>query len=181
MNSVLYIAEGEIEEFFIDYLKEKSFILPGRFEKFNLMQNILKDTDRILTNKVDKIFCILDTDNTGTIFLERLHKNVKKLGEISKRKIYLLVQKEKFEDELKFILDTNDLAVFFKLKNHSLADIKRHLAGNVNYDKCISKENLKIYCSRYQAFQNLLATNKFPTSKIEFVSITACMRTNQKE
>lgn len=181
MSSVLYIAEGEIEENFIKYLKEKSLILPGRFEKFNLMQNTLKDTNRILTNKVDKIFCILDTDNTDTIFLERLQKNVKKLGEISKRKIYLLVQKEKFEDELKFILNTNDLAVFFNLKNHSLADIKRHLARNINYDKCISKENLRLYCSHYQAFQNLLMANKFPISRIEFVSGSACMRTKQKE
>ena len=71
MNNVLYIVEGETEEYFLEYLKKESLIVPGRFAKFNLMQDVLKATDIILTNRVGKVFCILDTDCVDMNFLEK--------------------------------------------------------------------------------------------------------------
>lgn len=176
MNKVLYLAEGEIEKYFLEYLKKESLIVPGKFSKFNLMQDVLKATDRILTNRVDKVFCILDTDCVDIIFLENLRKNFKSLGEISKSKIRLLIQKENFEGELKFIFETNDLGKFFGLKNRTDADVKRHLAGEVNYSKYITKEKLRRYCSRYTFFQDFIREKNFKLAKSEFVSIEACMK-----
>lgn len=176
MNKVLYLAEGETEKYFLESLKEESLILPGKIFKFNLMQNVLKATDRILTNRVDKVFCILDTDCVDIIFLENLRKNIKSLGEISKSKIRLLIQKENFEGELKFIFETNDLGKFFGLKNRTDADVKRHLAGEVNYSKYITKEKLRRYCSRYTLFQDFIREKNLKLAKSEFVSIEACMK-----
>ena len=79
MNKVLYIAEGEIEERFVKYLTSNDIIMPGRFDKFNLMQNKLKDTNRILTRIFDQIYAIIDTDCMETENLDKLIHNIDKL------------------------------------------------------------------------------------------------------
>ena len=48
MDKVLYIGEGEIEERFFDFLNQNDFIQPGRFRKFNLMQEKLSGVSDIL-------------------------------------------------------------------------------------------------------------------------------------
>jgi len=167
MNKLLYIAEGEIEKRFIRFLIDKNFIRPGKFAKFNLLQDVLKDTSSILTNKVDKIFCILDMDIATKDFLNNLVKNISKLKTISKSKICLLIQNKNFEDELRYILQCSDLGKYFGLKYNTVSDVKRFLADKVNYDKHISAEILKGYCNRSQNFQQELLSNNIKLTKSE--------------
>ena len=99
MSKILYIAEGEIEKRFIDFLKHEEFIVAGRFAKFNLMQDKLKESNDILTRKMDKIFCILDTD---VVNISNLLFNLKKLADICPKNIFTLIQNRNFEDETNY-------------------------------------------------------------------------------
>lgn len=102
MTKILYIAEGEIEERFITFLVQNNFIQCGRFLKFNLLQNRLKDSSNILRSKKDRIYCILDTDVVSPDNISNLIFNSKKIMTICKNNVFFLIQKRNFEDELKF-------------------------------------------------------------------------------
>lgn len=171
MAKVLYIAEGEIEGRFINFLKQADLIQTGRFKKFNLMQNQLKDSSNILTQKFDDIYCILDTDLAAPDNIDNLVFNLKKLAGLHPKSVFCLVQNKNFEDELKFLLDCGDLGKFFKLPHNTTKDLKTYLAQSVNYEKFISKENLIRYCSR---FENFAEKVKF-ASQIRIVSVEKCM------
>lgn len=145
MGVIFYIAEGEIEERFFDFLKHGGFIRPGRFKKFNLTQNDLKDNSNILTTKVKQIFCILDTD---CVDMEKLFNNISKLEKICGNNVQMLIQNKNFEGELRYMLDCNDLFNFFKLPHHTTKDLKKYLAQDVDYSKFLSKDNLLRYCCR---------------------------------
>jgi hypothetical protein len=140
MPKILYIAEGEIEERFIKFLVQNDFIQCGVFLKFNLMQNRLKDSSNILRSKKDKICCVLDTDLVQPANISNLIFNLKKLNVICKNNTFVLVQNKNFEDELKFLLNCNDLTKFFKLPYNTVKDLKEYLAQTVNYKKIISKK-----------------------------------------
>ena len=161
----MYIAEGEIEESFSSFLKTQSFISFGRFFKFNLLQDVLKKQSTLLAAKVDKIFCILDTDCLSDKFLKNLIENINLLKSISRNKIGLLIQNQNFEDELKYVLCQSDLGKFFNLKNKTNADVKRYLSNKVDYRQYISCENLIRYCSRPQVFNQELEKRKFKLIK----------------
>ena len=148
-DKVLYIAEGEIEERFIKFLKQNNFIRAGRFKKFNLMQERLEDSCHILAKKVDKIYCVLDADIILPNTVSNLIFNLKKLRTVCKSEnIICLIQQQNFEDELKFVLQCSDLGRFFGLPHSTVKDVKNFLAQKVDYAKHISKINLPRYCSR---------------------------------
>ena len=173
MSTVFYIVEGEIEKRFIQALQQMSWIQIGRVLKFNLMQEILKDTNNILTRKIHKIYCIIDTDCAETSNIEKLCFNLKKLRSICQNNIFCLVQNKSFEDELKYLLDCNDLAKVFKLKYNSLKDIKTYLSQTVKYEGYITKENLVRYCSRSEDFTLLL--NHQNKSQIKIITFEKCL------
>ena len=170
MNKILYIAEGEIEERFINFLKQNALIKSGQFKKFNLMQEKLKDNNSILMKKVATVYCILDTDITTPENISTLIFNLKKLAEVCLRRVFCLIQNKNFEDELKFILNCHDLGAFFKLPHNTTKDIKTYLAQTVNYRRHISRTNLTRYCSRSENFQTTIQN-----SKITIVPIEKCM------
>lgn len=170
MNEILYIAEGEIEERFINFLTRNSLIRLGRFKKFNLMQEKLKNSSNILTKKVSAVYCILDTDVVKPENITTLDFNLKKLAEICPKCVFCLVQNKNFEDELKFILDCRDLGIFFKLPHNTTSNLKTYLAQKVNYSKYVSRENLIRYCSRVEDF-----TAEVQYFKVRIVSIEKCM------
>ena len=132
MNKVLYIAEGEIEERFVKYLTSNDIIMSGRFYKFNLMQEKMKDTNSILTRTVDQICGIIDIDCMEIKNLDKLMHNIDKLKYICPE-IYILVQNKNFEGELRYILNRKDLCEYFRLKNKTTKDLKVFLAQSVNY------------------------------------------------
>lgn len=175
MTKILYIDEGEIEERFITFLVQNNFIQCGRFLKFNLLQNRLKDSSNILRSKKDRTYCILDTDVVSPDNISNLIFNSKKIMTICKNNVFFLIQKRNFEDELKFLLDCNDLGNFFKLPHNTTKDLKTYLAQTVNYQKIISKENLIRYCSRHSFFQKLLATQGQIFQKINIIPIDSCL------
>ena len=82
MDKVLYIGEGEIEERFFDFLKGNDFIRPGRFRKFNLMQEKLSGASDILKKIMDKVYCVLDTDCIEATNFDTLIQNIKLLKRI---------------------------------------------------------------------------------------------------
>lgn len=171
MAKILYIAEGEIEERFINFLKQADLIQTGRFKKFNLMQNQLKDSSNILAQNVDAVYCILDTDLVAQDNLDNLVFNLKKLAGICPKSVFCLVQNQNFEDELKFLLDCGDLGKFFKLPYNTTKDLKTYLAQSINYEKFISKKNLIRYCNRFESFaEKVQAVNQ-----IRIVSVEKCM------
>lgn len=170
MSKILYIAEGEIEERFINFLKQNALIKSGRFKKFNLMQEKLKNNNSILTKKVTTVYCILDTDITTPENISTLIFNLNKLAEVCLRHVFCLVQNKNFEDELKFILNCHDLGAFFKLPHNTTKDIKTYLAQAVNYSRHISRTNLNRYCSRSENFKTTIQNSKIP-----IVSIEKCM------
>lgn len=175
MAKILYIAEGEIEERFITFLVQNDFIQCGRFLKFNLMQNRLKDSNNILRSKKDKIYCFLDADLVSPDNISNLIFNSKKIMTICKNNVFFLIQNKNFEDELKFLLDCNDLGNFFKLPHNTTKDLKTYLAQTVNYKKIISKKNLIRYCSRYNFFKELLTAQGQNSPKINIIPISNCM------
>ena len=170
MNSTLYIAEGEIEGRFINFLIQTALVRPGRFKKFNLMQEKLKDSNIILMKKVSAVYCILDTDVASSENIAVLVFNLGKLAEICRKRVFCLIQNKNFEDELKFILNCRDLGAFFKLSHNTTKDLKTYLAQTVNYSKRISRENLIRYGSRAENFKTVVQD-----SKIIIVSIEKCM------
>lgn len=175
MNKVLYIAEGEIEERFITFLTQNDFIQTGRFKKFNLMQDELKDQDSLLTKKIDKAFCILDTDVVSKENISNLISNLKKLKKICSSDIWTLIQYRNFEDEIKFILNCNNLAKFLNIPYNTTKDIKTFLAQSIHYEKYITKENILRYCTRPDSFKEELKIYNQSTSKIRITSIEKCM------
>lgn len=174
MSKVLYIAEGEIEERFIKFLTQNNFIQMGRFKKFNLTQNRLKDSDSPLTTKIDKAICILDTDVISATIFSNLIFNLKKLKEICSNCVIILIQYKNFEDELRFVLNNDNLTKLFHLPN-TTKDLKKFLAQSVNYEKYIVKENLCRYCTRPDSFKEELKKYGKNFSKIHIESIEKCM------
>lgn len=174
MLKILYIAEGEIEERFITFLTQNDFIQSGRFKKFNLMQDRLKNNDSLLMKKVDKIYCILDTDVINSDNISNLIFNLGKLKDICSSSVLNLIQYKNFEGELRFILNCNDLSDLFKLPYKSTKDLKTFLAQKIVYRNYINKENLLRYCTRSDNFKQELKkyNQKFP---INIVSIEKCV------
>ena len=82
MTRILYIAEGEIEERFFDFLKVSDFICSGRFRKFNLMQEKLSGASDILKKIMGKVYCVLDTDCIEATNFDTLIQNIKLLKRI---------------------------------------------------------------------------------------------------
>ena len=160
MSRILYIAEGEIEERFFDFLKVSDFICSGRFRKFNLMQERLSGASDILKKIMDKVYCVLDTDCIEKTNLDTLIQNVKLLKRICPRNIFLLIQNKNFEDELSYVLECKNLCERFKLKHSTQSDLKRHLAQSVSYVGIISRENLVRYCRRPEEFKAELKNQK---------------------
>lgn len=175
MLKILYIAEGEIEERFINFLSQNNFIQSGRCLKFNLMQNYLKDNSNILRLRKDKIYCILDTDVLLADNITKLICNLKKLRNACGNNVCLLIQNKNFEDELKFILNCSNLGKFFHLPYNTTKDLKEYLAQDVDYQKIISKENLSRYCNRYEFFQEVLKNQGQLSTRVKIISIKNCM------
>ena len=175
MSRILYVAEGEIEERFINFLKQHEFIPAGRFAKFNLMQDRLKDTSGILTKKVSKIYCILDTDIVNEENISNLIFNVKKLTEICPHDIFNLVQNKNFEDELRYILDYHDLGKLFNLPHNTTKDLKKYLAQTIKYENYISDKNLIKYCSRSECFKEALKGIQQSIYKLKIISAREIM------
>ena len=174
MNKVLYIAEGETEERFVKYLTSNDIIMAGRFAKFNLMQDKMKNTNNILTRTFEKVCGIIDTDCMEIENLDKLIHNVDKLKYICP-KIYILVQNKNFEGELRYILNHKNLNEYFGLKNKTSRDLKVFLAQSVNYKNHISSDNIKIYCCRFESFIDKLKECKKAISEKIVVSVEICL------
>ena len=174
-KKVLYIAEGEIEEKFIKYLINYNFIQIGQFKKFNLMQEKLKNTSNILTKKCDKIFAIVDTDCLEEENINKLIFNLKQLKLICPMRLYLLIQNKNFEDELKYILNCNNLCEYFGLKHKTIKDLKVFLTQSVNYRSHISKDNIVKYCCRFESFKDKLKECGKSISEKMILTIEICL------
>ena len=175
MSKILYIAEGEIEERFIRFLAQNDFIQAGRFRKFNLMQNRLKMTNAILSTKFDRIYCIIDTDVLTSGNISNLIFNLKQLKSICPREIFLLIQCENFEEELKFLFNCTDLGKFFNLKYQSVKDLKIYLTQKIDYKNHITKSNLIRYCTRPEKFVEALSKFNRDKLKLQIVSVEKCI------
>lgn len=160
MSRILYIADGEIEERFFDFLKVNDFICSGRFRKFNLMREKLSGASDILKKIMDKVYCVLDTDCIEKVNFDTLVYNIGLLKRICPRNILLLIQNKNFEDELSYVLECKNLCERFKLKHSTQSDLKRHLAQSVSYVGIISRENLVLYCRRPEEFKDELKNQK---------------------
>ena len=178
MTKVLYIGEGEIEERFFDFLNQNDFIQPGRFRKFNSMQKILSGASELLKSKMDKVYCVLDTDCIEAINFDTLIQNIKLLKRICPRNIFLLIQNKNFEDELSYVLECKNLCERFKLKHGTQSDLKRHLASkSIKYDRIISRENLVRYCRRPEEFKDELKNQKQKLNDKKIVLFeSSCMK-----
>lgn len=177
MDKILYIAEGEIEQRFFDFLKRNDFIQPGRFKQFNLMQNELSDSHDILKSNMGKIYCVLDTDCADEINFHTLEHNVKMLRRICPKNVFLLIQHKNFENELSYVLECKNLCRRFNLKYNTEKDLKRYLAQSVIYSGVISKENLTRYCRRPEEFKaKLQSRNCHLVEKKVVLFQSSCMK-----
>lgn len=162
MKKCMYIVEGEIEERFLQQLKQLGLVVPGKVFTFNLMQKQLKHTSNILAFKnYSAIYCVIDTDVVDKGNIENLVQNIKLLKTIGKPRI--LVQNKNFEDELMRILELPNIAALGKLlcaKQNDVRWVKRFLSQNIDYSKHINRDNIVRYCSRYYSFQELLNNKK---------------------
>ena len=177
MAKVLYIGEGEIEERFFDFLNQNDFIQPGRFRKFNLMQKILSSASELLKKKMDKVYCVLDTDCIEAINFDTLIQNINLLKRICPVNIFLLIQNKNFEDELLYVLVCKNLCDKLNLKHSTQKDLKKHLAQSVSYSRIISKENLVRYCRRPEDFKTELKNqNKNSLERKIVLFESSCMK-----
>lgn len=162
MKKCMYIVEGEIEERFLQQLKQLGLVVPGKVFTFNLMQKQLKHTSNILAFKnYSAIYCVIDTDVVDKGNIENLVQNIKLLKTIGKPRI--LVQNKNFEDELMRILELPSIAALGKLlgsKQNDVRWVKRSLSQNIDYSKHINRDNIVKYCSRYHSFQKFLNNKK---------------------
>lgn len=170
MNKFLYIVEGEIEDRFLNQVKEDDYIIAGRVRKFNLMQKKLSAKNSILNTKYDEIFCIIDTDRVDTPNLQVLRDNLKQLQKIGK--IVLLIQHQNFEDELLYMVNSRNiktLCTMFNLSHGTVKDLKEFLNQKIRYQKYISKEMMRRYCARPEVFKrHLEETRSTINTKIIF-------------
>lgn len=177
MTRILYIAEGEIEERFFDFLKVSDFICSGRFKKFNLMQEKLSGASDIWKKIMDKVYCVLDTDCIEKVNFETLVYNIGLLKRICPRNIFLLIQNKNFENELSYVLECKNLCERFKLKHSTQSDLKRHLAQSVSYSRIVSKENLVRYCRRPEEFKAELKNRHHKSLERKIVLFeSSCMK-----
>lgn len=177
MTRILYIAEGEIEERFFDFLKVSDFICSGRFRKFNLMQEKLSGASDILKKLMDRVYCVLDTDCIEATNFDTLIQNIKLLKRICPVNIFLLIQNKNFEDELSYVLECKNLCERFKLKHSTQSDLKRHLAQSVSYSRIISKNNLERYCRRPKEFKDELKNRHHKSLERKIVLFeSSCMK-----
>ena len=160
MTKILYIGEGKIEERFFDFLRQNDFIQPGRFRKFNLMQEKLPNAGELLKNKMGKVYCVLDTDCVETANFDTLIQNINLLKRICPKNVFLLIQNKNFEDELLYLLGCKNLCDKFNWKYITQKDLKRHLAQSVSYTGFISRKNLVRYCRRPEEFKAELKKQK---------------------
>mgnify|MGYP006916080269 CR=1 FL=1 len=174
MTKTLYIVEGEIEERFFSFLIQNDYIAPGRINVFNLMQNELHYTNAIFTKRIGKIFAFLDTDRTGVNNLKVLENNVSMLKTVCPKHLFLLIQNQNFEDELRYMLSCKSLQALCNtlgIRHCTKKDMKTFLSQSVHYDQLISRKHLQRYCTRQECFLDLL-----PNSLRKLcVSITPCL------
>lgn len=153
MGRIIYIVEGEIEERFLKQKIRFNDIIAGKVYVFNLMQKLISDSSCIMTRKCDKVFCILDTDVVEKKNMEYLQKNCKKLKELSNN-IFLMAQTKNFEDELRFMLNTKDIASTLGIKYANVRTIKLFLAQTVEYSRV--ELDLNKYCQRAIDFEETI-------------------------
>ena len=154
MDTCLYVAEGEIEKRFLTELKQLECIIPGKFCKFNLMQKRVKNSDNIMAKHYSRIICIIDTDCAETVQLDNLKYNLNALTSICE-KLDVMVQNKNFEDELKRLMNTNNLLTAFNQKFEGIKDLKKFLSQKINYNNYLGVDRLFLYCQKYQGFEQL--------------------------
>lgn len=168
MDICLYVAEGEIEKRFLTELKQLGYIVPGRFCKFNLMQNRVKDSDSIMSRRYSRIICIIDTDCAENIQLDNLKFNLNKFSSICGR-IEVLVQNKNFEDELSRLLSCKNMLTAFNKKFDGVKELKKYLAQKVVYEKVIDPSQLLLYGGNNRDFKDLWKF-RFNDARITFIT-----------
>lgn len=174
-NRAIYIVEGEIEKRFIDSMKSSQKIAQGKTYVFNLMQKQLCDNDNIMTKNQDIVYCIIDTDVADCANLCKLSSNVKKLLEIASKKIYLMPQYKNFEDELKNMTNTANIANFLNIKHNNSTEVKSYLAQRIDYSKITF--DLNKYCCSFEKFIDTLNRHGCQFAKrVSITSVKCCKK-----
>lgn len=156
MSKNLYIVEGDIEKNFVENMKRCNCIKLGKCVIFNIMQNIIKPTNSIVSKTYNEIFCIIDTDCKEEHNLETLLKNIECLKSIGD--VVIFVQCENFEDELSYMLQCSSFELYqkFNIRYQTKKDLKKFLADKIVYSKYIKQSHIKRYCSRPENFKRLI-------------------------
>lgn len=140
-NNCIYYVEGQCEEKLLKALKEQpQKIQAGRVKVFNVIQNILSNSQLITIQPGTTVALVFDTDIPLT---ECLMENIRRLSQYcSKTKIVFLPQVMNFEDEL--IRCSNLRSVANLTHSRSNKDFKRDFCAMTNMRVALERVNLSV-------------------------------------
>ena len=140
-NNCIYFVEGRCEEKLLNALKEQpQKILSGRVKVFNVIQNILSNSQLITVKPGTTVALVFDTDIPLT---DCLKENIRRLGKYcSKIKIVYLPQVVNFEDELVRCSDLKSTSDLTHSKSNK--DFKRDFCAMTNARVALERVNLNV-------------------------------------
>lgn len=157
MDKILYLVEGDTEEYIIKQLKNTDLI-SGSIEVWNICQKKVKNIVRRLT---DRTIVIIVTDldihrNNSFNNYTLLAENLKEIRNNSK-KVFLISQKDNLEDEIMTACNLNKNALLNILKVKSLTEFKSELIRCGNFKKTFnSYDNSKFWENKDKLILNKL-------------------------
>ena len=140
-NNCIYFVEGRCEEKLLNALKEQpQKIQSGRVKVFNVIQNILSNSQLITIQPGTTVALVFDTDIPLT---ECLKDNIRRLGKYcSKVKIVYLPQVLNFEGEIVRCSDLRSASDLTHSKSNK--DFKRDFCAMTNIRAAIERVNLNV-------------------------------------
>lgn len=137
-KNYLYLVEGETEEKLVSVLKtELQVIVPGKIQKFNVLQKVLPESYIRNFKRNTVVICVFDTD-IDHLSLNIFNRNMKKLQNARNivSNVICIPQVKNLEDELIRATDINHVQDL--LTSTSIKEYKRDLA-QIKSDKLALK------------------------------------------
>jgi hypothetical protein len=140
-NNCIYFVEGRCEEKLLNALKEQpQKIQSGRVKVFNVIQNILSNSQLITIQPGTTVALVFDTDIPLT---DCLKDNIRRLGKYcSKVKIVYLPQVLNFEGEIVRCSDLRSASDLTHSKSNK--DFKRDFCAMTNIRAAVEHVNLNV-------------------------------------
>lgn len=159
-----YYVEGETELKMVAILKtDYQYILPGKIEKFNIIQEELTSNRIRALKKGTTVVLIFDTDTTNTIILDKNIKFIKNQANVSK--VLCITQVSDLEDELKRSCNIRQIKELTGSKSNG--EFKNDMIKQNDFKRKLDNKNFNFNKFWISSPQNLFAYIKNDSEQIK--------------